>query len=346
LLLLASSLNAQDKAFKKQLDSIQKLRDHFIKNREDDLETRISYAKEALVLSKKTGVDSVILNSSIDLAWIYLHDIKYLDKSKKILYKDLKSAYNFKDSINIAYINFLFGHIHSVVGTNSDSIYYYSYNALKYYKNASFSKQSKYKIIQAFTYYIIANLQKDEKDYLGSQTTIIQAINLVLKIPESEESLKFLSDAYNLLGLNLKNLMEYDKSLNYFQKSLDLSSKIQNNFQYKLFGEINMAEVYKKTEDFEKVFEIYDELLKIPDLFEKDPGSYGAILCNMAHTMHLAKDKNTTKIDSLFTKAHDIFEDLQLNYELSSSSNDMSEFYLAANDKDKAHFYANKAYNI
>jgi signal transduction histidine kinase len=60
----------------------------------------------------------------------------------------------------------------------------------------------------------------------------------------------------------------------------------------------------------------------------------------------LAKAKNTVKIDSLFTKAHNIFEDLRLPYELSASSNDMSEFYQATNEKEKALFYAEKAYGI
>ena len=82
------------------------------------------------------------------------------------------------------------------------------------------------------------------------------------------------------------------------------------------------------------------------ELFKKDSASYGAILCNIAYTMFLDKDRNTAKIDSLFTESHKIFEDLQLNYELSTSSNDMSEFYNTINEKEKALFYANKAYEI
>src|SRR5690606_26279321 len=338
LLLLAFSLNAQDKTFKKQLDSIQKLRELSWSDA-IDLETRINYGREAVALSRRIGVDTLILNSNIDLAWLYSHNINYFDKSKEILHKNLKSAYQSKDSISIAYINFLFGHIHSVVGEKSDSAYYYSYNALKYYNNGSFSKKAKYKILQAFTLYVIASLQEDEKDYLGSQATIIKAINLVSTISENGESLNFLSNAYNLLGVNLKNLKEYDKALVYYKKALLISKD-------KLNMSINIAELYKIKGDYTKVFDIYNELLKDPDLFEKDANGYATILSNYAFMLFLTKDKNTTKIDSLFTKAHKIFEDLELNYELSANSNDMSEFYHATNDKDKALFYADKAYRI
>src|SRR5690606_24315822 len=118
----------------------------------------------------------------------------------------------------------------------------------------------------------------------------------------------------------LKKLKEYDKALEYYQKSIDYSHNIQEEDINKLYAKINIAELHKTKGNYTKVFDVYDELLKAPDLFEKDPASYGAILCNVAYTMYLSKDKNTKKIDSLFTEAHDIFEDLQLNYELSSSS--------------------------
>lgn len=341
---LSFGLNAQNSVFQKQLDSLHKLRQLF-KNYDYDLETRISYSKEALALSKKTGIDSIVLNSYLDLAWVYLYDVKYFDKSKKLLHNNLQTAYKVKDSLSIVYIDYLLGYIHSVAG-EKDSAYYYCNRALEYYKNASYSKIDKHILRQAMILHTIARLQKDEKDYLGSQTTLVKAINLMSLVSENDDSREFLSNIYNIMGLNLKNLKEYDKALGYFQKSLDLSKKIPNGFQNKLFVEINTAEVYKMNENYKKAIDIYIELLEDSNLYKKDPASYGAILCNMAHTMHLAKDKNTTKIDSLFTKAHDIFEDLQLNYELSSSSNDMSEFYLAANDKDKALFYAEKAYNI
>ncbi|MFI0429667.1 tetratricopeptide repeat protein [Mariniflexile sp. HMF6888] len=341
LLFLASSLGAQSDVFKNQLDSIHKLR-QLSHNTELGLETRIAYAKQAVALSKRTGVDSVFLLSNKNLSVVYLGDVKYFDTAKKMFHENLKLAHKLKDSLSIAYINYQLGYVCHVSRKKNDSAYYYYYNALKYFKNPSFSKIAKHKITQANILNNIAILQKGEQDYAGSQTTTIRVINLLLTIPESEETLGILSNAYNLLGQNLIRLKEHDKALEYYQKALSIS----NNFIDKLYVSINIAEVYKEMGDYKNVLDKYDKLLEDPDLFKKDPGSYGAILCNIAYTMFLAKDRNTAKIDSLFTKAHNIFEELKLDYELSASSNDMSEFYQATNEKGKALFYAKTAYRI
>lgn len=345
LLFFVSSLGAQSNTFKKQLDSIHKLRQHS-KNTDFDLEKRITYAKQAVALSKKGGVDSVFLKSIRSLTMVYLEDIKYYDITKKMLHESLKLAIKLEDSINIAHINFKLGYLYHVSRKENDSAYYYYYNALKYFKNATFSKIAKHTITQADIYNNIANLQKDEQDFLGSQTTTIKQINLILSLPQSKESRELLSDAYNLLGINLKRLKEYDKALDYFQKSADISKGTPNEYVNNLYAKINIAEVYKKKGNYKKVFKIYDELLKDPNLIKKDLGSYGAILNNIAYTMFLARSKNITKIDSLFIKSHKIFEDLRLNYDISTCSNDMSEFYQTTIEKEKALFYAEKAYAI
>ncbi|AXP80668.1 Oxygen sensor histidine kinase NreB [Mariniflexile rhizosphaerae] len=345
LFFLVSCLGAQSNVFKKQLESIHKLR-QLSKSTELGLETRIAYAKQAVALSKRTGVDSVFLLSNDRLSVVYLGDVKYFDTAKKMFHENLKLAHKLKDSLSIAYINYQLGYVCHASRKKNDSAYYYYYNALKYFKNPSFSKITKYKTTQPYILNNIAYLQKDEQDYLGSQTTSIQAINLLLTIPESEETLELLSNAYNSLGLNLKKHKDYDRALEYFQKSMDISKNIPKEYEKKLHAKINIAEVYKETGDYKKAFDIYDKLLEDPDLFKKDPSSYGAILCNIAYTLFLAKEKHTAKIDSLFTKAHNIFEGLKLDYELSASSNDMSEFYQATNEKEKALFYAEKAHGI
>ena len=347
LLFLVPGLGAQSNVFKKQLDSIHKLR-QLSEKTEFGLEARIAYAKQAVALSKRTNVDSVFFKSIRNLTIIYLEDVKYFDTAKKILHENLKLANELKDSLSILYINAQLGHLHHIsylhhiTREKNDSAYYYYYNTLKYLKTPSFSKIAKHKITQANILNNIANLQGDEQDYVGGQTTTIQAINLLLTVPESKKSLRILSIAYSLLGLNLCRLKEYDKALEYYQKALSIS----NNFSDKLYVSINIAEVYKKKGDYKKTFDIYDKLLEAPDLFKKDANGYATILTNYAYTLFLAKGKNTTRIDSLFTKAHNIFEDLKLDYELSASSNDMSEFYQATNEKEKALFYAKKAYRI
>lgn len=335
LLLFVSSLGAQSNAFKKQLDRIEELR-QLSSNKELEFELRITYAKQAVVLSKKINIDSVFLKTNERLTSVYLEDPRYHKFAKKILDNNLKHSFNLKDSISTAYISSQLGYFYHINRLDNDSAYYYYYNAIKYLNNAPSHRTIQINILNNIAY-----LQEDELDYMGSQGTIIQAINFLLNSPKSQLNQELLSHAYILLGMNLRKLKEYDKALDYYQKALSLGV-----YTNKPYVTINIAEVYKDKGDYKKVFDIYDKLLRDTELKNKDANTYATILANYAFTLHLTKDKNTTNIDSLFITAHSIFEDLKLHYELSANSNDMSEFYESINEKDKSLLYAQKAYTL
>ncbi|MFI1772563.1 ATP-binding protein [Thalassobellus citreus] len=330
--------SGQTKVFKKQLDSIQTLR-QLSKNTDFNLDTRIQYAKKASELSYKTEVDSVILNSRRILAWVYAQSKKYSIKSIKLSHENLKLANKLNDSLTLGYINGYIGYAYHNL-EKRDSAYYYHNISLKIFQQY---KNNIGLINQASILLNIAYLQRDERDYVGSEATVVKAINILLTIPETEISLNFLWMSYNVMALNLNDLKEYKKALEYYQKSLGLSAKKERNYQLKCHTKINIAELYRRTEKYEDAFKIYNELLEDDNLEEKDPSSYGVVLSNWAYTMFLSKDKDYRKIDSLFIKAQNIFSDLDLFYEISSSGNDMSEFYYGTNQKEKALFYSKKA---
>ncbi|HEX9600894.1 MAG TPA: hypothetical protein VF985_05350, partial [Mariniflexile sp.] len=144
LFFLVSGLGAQSNTFKKQLDSIQKLR-QLSERKELDLEKRIAYGKQAIALSKRTDVDSVFLRSVRVLTMVYLEDVRYSGTAKKMLHENLKLANKLKDSLSILYINLQLGYSYHINREKNDSVYYYYYNTLKYFKNASFSKAATHK---------------------------------------------------------------------------------------------------------------------------------------------------------------------------------------------------------
>ena len=331
----------QTKTFKKQLDSIQALR-QLSKNTDFDLETRIQYAKKASELSYKTEVDSVILNSNFLLADCYSDGRKYFRTSISLNRKNLILASKLNNLERIAYINLYLGYAYQHLN-KSDSTYYYYYNSLRAFEQLKPVKDD-YILRQSRIFSNISVLQRDKRDYLGSQANIIKAINLVYIISETEGSLEDLSIFYNSLALNLNSLKEYEKALSYYEKALDISNKMIDNYERQLFIKINIAELYRETEKYEDAFNIYNKLLEDKILKEKDLNSYGTVLNNMAYTMYLAKDKDYNKIDSLFTRSYNIFCDLDLFYEISSSGNDIAEFYYGTNQKDKALFYSKRSY--
>ncbi len=337
-------ISGQTKTFKKQLDSIQSLR-QLSKNKDFDLEIRIEYAKKACELSYKTQVDSVILKSNRNLSYVYIYNLskKHSRESINISFKNLELAYKLKDTFNIAYINLDIGFAYHNLEKN-DSAYYYYYNSLKIFRYFKSLNSNENYINQSLILLNIAYLQISERDYIGGQVNIIKAINLLLKTPKTEKSLQILWGLYNNLALNLHELKEYEKALMYYEKALVVSAKTERSYESLLFTNINIAELYRETEKYEDAFKIYNKLLEDKTLEEKVPASYGTILNNIAYNLFIDKNKDYKKIDSLFTKAQNIFSDLDLFYEISSGSNDMAEFYYGTNKKEKALFYSRKAY--
>ncbi len=338
----------QTEVFKEQLDSIHKLR-RLTENENLDLETRILHAKTASTLSHKTGIDSVILKSNMDLAWIYLQHKKYSKQSRDLNHKNLKMAYHLKDSSRVAFIsNYLAYYFDEYNGVNSDSSYYYYNNALKIYDNLNPETKSIDDIIGEVEVLDGINfLQQDELDYLGSQATSIKAINLLNKLPDGEEKFYNLCDLYSGLGVNLKRLKHYEKGLEYYKKGLEISKKLEDNWKPYLYININIAELYKDKGDYKQALNIYNQLLGENRALEnKDPESYGSILNNVAHTKFLSGDKDHRTIDSLFTTAYAIFNDLDLSYEISASGNDMADYYYAIGEKAKALELTSHSYEL
>ncbi|NMH89000.1 tetratricopeptide repeat-containing sensor histidine kinase [Flavivirga algicola] len=310
-----------------------------------DIETRIRYAERASELSSETEVDSIILNSDGNFACVYLENEKYFRQSISLNHKNLKLAIKLNDSMSLAHIYNHLGYIYQTFEIMNDSAYYYYNKSLRVYQKCKTLKRDKDKLSQAKIYGSIALMQRNEYDYIGGQSNIIRAINLTLAMPKTKESLDELYTLYNILGLISVGLEEYDEALNYYEKALSINDEfLVDYFVNTLHTKINIAELYRKRGDYDEALAVYNGLLKDITINDKDPASYGAILNNLAYTMFLAKHKEEYKIDSLFTKAYKIFNDLDLQYETSTAGNDMAEFYYETNQKAKALYYVECSY--
>ncbi|MDO5981161.1 tetratricopeptide repeat-containing sensor histidine kinase [Flavivirga spongiicola] len=346
-LLITLNINAQNDSFDLMLDSIQRLRKLY-KNEAIDLDTRLKYAKTASKLSHKTKIDSTILLSNLRIAFIHLLKKNY-SFSIKLNHKNLRLAHKINDSLNKAHINSQLAYCYSLLGKQKDSAFYYYYKSFSFYKKLNKTKNAVWELNN------IASLQNDERNYTGSEVTVIKAINLLKSLPNNNENYYHLFSLYNEIGLSSKHLKLYDKAIEYHQKSLIINDKISdehenvndlNKSENYLYAKINIAEAYKEKGDYKKALSIYKELLKDKGLLKKDPLSYAAVINNKAYNLFLSKGKNTKYIYSLFNKAYKISDSLNALYEIASVGNDMAEFYYAINKKDSALILSKRSYKI
>ncbi len=333
------------------LDSIQELR-KLCKDESIDLDFRFKFALKASELSHKREIDTTILQSNKSLMEIYLV-MGEQEIYRGINFKNLKLASKLNDSIEIAHANRNLAWYHQNTQFHVDSAYAYSNKALILYRKLKDIEN------ESLTLSYIADLQKNEHDYLNSNANLVKAINLLKLLPEDDTILDYLIGYYNQIGLNSKNSKLYEEAIEYFNKSLIINNKLPDKYDYNFEGheninkyfnylsaKLNLAEVYKEKKNHKRALSIYKELLKDKDLQQKDPLTHLIIINNKAYTLFLSKNKKTNYIKSLFNEAYKISDSLDAYYELVAGGNDMAEFYLAINQKDSARILSKRSYTI
>lgn len=332
------SIAAQSKSFYKTLDSIQKLR-ALSDNTDLVLDERLIFAKRASELSYKTEVDSTILLSDRKVAFIYIN-LGNHNKTREWSDKNLRLAKKLKDSLVIAYASHQLGWYYQQQETQNDSAFYYYNNALKLYQ--------KFRDIlnESSLYLNLGLIQESEKDFIGAETSAINAIKLLQILPEDQNNLETQIDVYNLIGRISIWLKQYDKALEFYKNAQVISNKLSNNYESNLFIELNIAELYKYKKEFDKSIIIYQKLLSNWDMQSVNSKIYPSILNNIAYAKFSFKDSDNNEIFSLFSQAYKIVDNLNASYETSSFGNDFAEYFLSFGQTDSAIHYLNRSYKI
>jgi len=329
-------LNAQNTSFNRQLDSIYYYRN--LAKKALPTQERISYAKYAITLSESTHQDSTILKSKRLLATIFLRE-RNVDSLFKLNHENLKLAKKLQDSSAIAYINNVLGWYHGQK-LQTDSSYYYYYTASKLFKSLQNYKE------QAFALNSMADIQFNQRDYIGCEQNAVAAIILYKNLPETEETLDYLWALHNLIAIASDELELYDKAIEYHEKALTFSDKIQDNFIYTLYSNSNIALIYKELKQYDKAIEIYEDLFRNKEILLKEPNNYALILGDYAFIKHLSNNSKSDDIAKMFSEAYIVSDSIQDPYSIMSVSLNASEFYKDIENKDSALFFANRAYKL
>jgi signal transduction histidine kinase len=329
-------LKAQNTLFNRQLDSIYYYRN--LADKSSSSENRIAYAKYAIKLSVATKQDSTILKSKRLLATLYLRD-RNVDSIFSLNHEILKLANKLQDSIAIANITNVLGWYHSEK-MQIDSSYYYYFKASKGFRKINEVKK------EALTLYIMSDIQFNQRDYIGCEQNAVASIKLYQNLPETDENLDYLWALHNLIAIASDELGLYDKAIEYHEKALTFSDKIQDNFIYTLYSNSNIALIYKELKQYDKALKIYEGLFRNKEILLEEPNNYALILGDYAYIKHLSTSFNNDEIEEMFSEAYHISDSLKDSYSTMSISLNASEFYKDVKNKDSALFFANTAYNL
>lgn len=221
--------------------------------------------------------DSLYRKFLFDLSDEYFYNNEN-KKSYSIAQKVLNLSLNAKDTVSVAKAYSYIGDYHQI--SHKDSAYYYYQKAEKLNRLLNRNYQiGKMLFKKAYILFF-------EGNYIESEAQVANAL-LYLK---KENDAEMLYAAYSLMGLNFEKLEEYQDALKYQLLAKNIIPKLNNSkynlekkYLYKIQSTINLANIYEKTGQYDKVINEL-KLILTPDLKEKWLQGYVTVIGNLGYS--------------------------------------------------------------
>lgn len=325
---------AQDK-------SVDLIDDLITKSKDDEysLEVRLNYALKSSDLAKKTQIDSIILKANRNLSLRYFELERY-DDYLGLNRANFKLAKKLKDSSAITVAGSNLGSLYRFFQKNDSSYYFYS-QALKYYKPNEISEP------KATALLYIADIQEVEKIYAGAEEAVIKSILILNQLPETQNRLDKLWNAYNLMGIISRQLGNYSKAIEYYEKSNEYAQRIEDGFLNEVYSVNNQAFVYRQMGEFDTAIALYKSLLPLRAKYEEqDPTFYANIIENIADTQLESGNYDFETVRASFQESYEVVSKYEDKVMKMTFAIDIAKLYNEINERDSILKYANEALQI
>lgn len=178
--------------------------------------------------------------------------------------------------------------------------------------------------------------QEKVKDYIGSETTTIQALSLI-----PSKGKRQIYRAFNNLAVVANGMEHYEQSLEYHSHALALARELETNY-FIAQTLNNLGFVYQQNREYDKSILKLEEALNIPNISELDYKLYGTLLDNLSYSRFKTGDTIGYLAQSL--KALSIRDSIGYESGVVTSKLHMGEYYSYVQDSGKALKYSREAY--
>lgn len=267
-------------------------------------------AFEVLKLKKNDSLELKMLNYN---AILYKKEKKYeeaIKASRKLL--NTAQKYNNKENIDEAY--YKLGLYNYKINKKDSAYHYYLLSIQKSKKTIRYIKS----LIN------MSIIESENGDYLKSNATAVEALKHL-----NESKKEYIASVYNCLAINARKQKTLSKSIEYYDKAIDFSSKEKNIIIYKN----NKANIYKDLKKYSESIEGLKRLLK-DSLVNKNLKTKAKVIDNLAYTkwlqdstrnveadLHLAEsirvaEKDRNGLIASYSHLADYYKDLNVNKSL------------------------------
>ncbi len=259
-----------------------------------------------------------------------LSDLQKLKQSSFLLLANSRKA---KDTSSIGKSYNLLGRFNLESGYN-DSAFYYFIKAEKIFYKLKDNKSLSINFMNK------ANVQINENDFSGSEQSSFLALAFMDK-----KDVKSSYNLYNFIGSTSDELGNYENSIIYYKKALELS-KDKELEKYNLTSSCynNLGFVYQNLDNHKMAINYFKKGLEEKQLMNYNPSLYSKLIDNYAYSKFKIKDYN--ELPNLFYKALKIRTENQLNSGIIINKIHLSEYYTFLKDSVKSKKYSYEALNL
>lgn len=317
LFLVGCESNENEPVFQKKLES------YFDKSSDVNLEkqVRLKFIDSAeQIIQTANFNDSIAIKNYFKVANRYFILLEY-EKYKETTNKILQVSEAINDSLSTAKAQYYLGDYFFSISKNDSAFYYYLEAEKKYEK-----KQDKENLANTILHKSYVLLY--EKDFIGSETQTIKALSIAKEIKDNV----LIYNCYVNLGSSLAGLGNYEKALEYHQKSLVQIKDIEDENYKPLFQAQtlnNIGFVYLSINKFNEASQIFAEGLKIDNIKDIQPVLYTSLLDNFAYSRFKNNKKEGLKD---FKVALEIRDEIADVYGQINSRIHLTEYYLTQKD--------------
>lgn len=252
-----------------------------------------------------------------------------LQKLNRVL---LDKAEQSNDTLKLGYSNYYFG-ADAFRRNVYDSAFLFYSKAEKIFKNTDAE-------VLGILFLNKSTVQIRYNDYLGAESSASKALVSARK----QGDLLCQYDAYTNLGIASIGNENYEKSIEYHTKALDLVKDNELNPEYFL-QEIslnNIGNCYQNLKEYSRAINTFEKALRNKKLKKEKPIVYATLLDNLAYCKFKKGEKGN--LEQLFYESLAINENLKLDSKVIGLKIHLSEFFYNR-DTVKSQFFANEALN-
>jgi len=289
---------------------------------------KLIYLKKAVDLAKETEIDSLIKQTNIKfgIQSYFKKDTLGLVISSGNL---LKLYDKTLDSFTLAKYHHYKALIH-LLNLNKDSSFYHYHQS----KNISIKLGDSLEVGRRLL--SMANMQRDERDYLGSEITSIEGLRFLEPLKEH----KYTGNFYNNIGLVLSETNRNKEAIEYFEKSKVVNKKNPHKVRKEIANLNllnNIGRSYYRLKKYKKSINYFTKVLSFENVKKKHPYHYNRTLVNLSYS----KFKIGEKEEALkgYLEVLEAREKINDEFGLADIHTVLSGFYL---DNNKKKYHAKK----